>query len=116
MTAMTVAPARQLRPRGTHQPVRLTRRGRLSVVLSVLVLCAVGFSFGGGSTIRAASSVHHSRPAVVTVQTGESLWQLATRVAPHADPRLVVSEIERLNGLSGATVYAGQQLQVPRYR
>jgi LysM repeat protein len=52
----------------------------------------------------------------VTVQTGETLWQLAARVGPHADPRLVVAEIQRLNHLSGAAVYAGQQLRVPRYR
>jgi hypothetical protein len=122
MTAMTAE--RSMRPalatpRRTPAgaTLRLTRRGRLVVVGTVLAGCAVGFSVGAGSTSQAGSAAtHHTRPAVVTVQTGESLWQLATRVAPHADPRLVVSEIERLNRLSSATVYAGQQLRVPRYR
>jgi LysM repeat protein len=96
-------------------PLRLTRRGRLVVVLSLLALLVVGLASTGQSS-QASGRVAATRPVTVTVQTGETLWQLATRVAPHTDPRLVVDEIERLNRLSGSTVYAGQQLRVPQYR
>lgn len=91
--------------------VRLTRRGRLVVVLVVMALLVVGFSLG--QVGQAAGPADRPAPTV-TVATGESLWQLAARVAPHADPRLVVAEIVRLNHLRGAQVYPGEQLVLPR--
>ena len=92
--------------------VRLTRRGRLLVVLAVLVLLVVGFSASSGST-QAASKGPIRAPRTVTVQAGESLWALSQRIAPHLDPRLVVAQIEQLNHLAGPQVMAGQQLIVP---
>jgi hypothetical protein len=91
--------------------VRLTRRGRLVVVLVALVLLVVGFSMGRVSS-QAAGSLHRVAPRTVTVQPGETLWQLAVRIAPRADPRLVVDQIERVNHLAGPGVLAGQQLIV----
>jgi LysM repeat protein len=85
------------------------------VVAVTLLLLVLGLWTTGQSSA-ASGSAPLARPTTVTVQTGETLWQLAARVAPHADPRLVVAEIERLNHLSGPAVYAGQQLRVPRYR
>jgi LysM repeat protein len=96
-------------PRGR---VRLTRRGRLLVVLTALVLLVVGFSAGQASS-QAASTTGQIRPHKVTVEPGESLWSFATRIAPHADPRLVVAQIEQLNHLAGSQVTVGQQLLVP---
>ncbi len=96
--------------------VRLTRRGRLLVVLSVLVLLVVGFSIGGHVSSQAASSTGIQHAHTVTVQPGESLWAVAVRIAPHADPRLVVARIAQINHLPGAEVYAGQQLVVPEMR
>jgi hypothetical protein len=49
------------------------------------------------------------------VQPGESLWAVATRIAPHQDPRLVVADIESLNDLTTAWVTPGQQLVLPTY-
>ena len=94
--------------------VRLTRRGRLVVVLSVLMLLVVGFSIGGHVSSQAASSAGVQHARTVTVQPGESLWAVAIRIAPHADPRLVVDRIAQINHLAGAEVFAGQQLTVPR--
>jgi LysM repeat protein len=50
---------------------------------------------------------------VVVVQPGESLWQIARQVAPHADPRATLTVIRDLNGLGGDTVVPGQALVVP---
>jgi LysM repeat protein len=55
--------------------------------------------------------MQHAR--TMTVQPGESLWALAVRIAPHADPRLVVARIAQINHLACAEVFAGQQLVVP---
>jgi hypothetical protein len=93
--------------------VRLTRRGRLVVVLSVLALLVVGFSMTGHVSSQAASRTGMQHARTMTVQPGESLWALAVRIAPHADPRLVVARIAQINHLAGAEVFAGQQLVVP---
>jgi hypothetical protein len=100
---------------GERGGVRLTRRGRVLVVLSILVMLVVGFSMGRVSS-QAADSAGVTGPRTVTVQPGESLWALATRIAPHVDPRLVVTQIEQLNHLRTAELMAGQQLRVPLAR
>jgi LysM repeat protein len=84
------------------------------VVLSVLALLVVGFSMTGHVASQAASSTASQHARTVTVQPGESLWAVAVRIAPHADPRLVVARIAQINPHAGAEVFAGQQLVVPR--
>jgi hypothetical protein len=51
--------------------------------------------------------------AVVVVQSGESLWQIASRLAPGSDPRALVRTIRSLNGLTDSSVVAGRSLLVP---
>jgi len=53
-----------------------------------------------------------STTKVVRVLPGESLWELAGRVAPDADPSAVVDRIRELNDVEGA-VQPGQPLTVP---
>ena len=53
------------------------------------------------------------RLAVVQVQTGESLQQVAQRVAPDAPVAGVVQRIRELNELKSATLDAGQTLLAP---
>jgi nucleoid-associated protein YgaU len=54
-------------------------------------------------------------PAVEHVVTsGETLWAIASQVAEEgADLRPVVSRIQRMNGLDGATIQPGQVLLLP---
>jgi LysM repeat protein len=93
-------------------PVRLTRRGRL-VVLAVLVLLAVATV----STVAVASSASpagRDRPhATMVVGAGDTLWSVATEVDPQGDPRATIAELRRLNGLTGSTLEAGQELILP---
>jgi hypothetical protein len=96
-------------------PVRLTRRGRLIVVLSVMaLLVAVGLVLGHGSSQAAGRGGAAVTSRTLTVRPGETLWSVAARIAPHSDPRLVVADIESRNHLDGVEVRAGQQLWVPR--
>jgi hypothetical protein len=53
------------------------------------------------------------RMAVVRVGAGETIWDVAARVAPQSDPRAVVDRIRKLNGLADTEVAPDQQLQVP---
>jgi hypothetical protein len=93
--------------------LRLTRRGRILLVLVLMALLVIaGFTLGRGSSLAAGPShpgTHHS----VVVEPGETLWSVAVRIAPHQDPRLVVADIESLNHLRNTNVEAGQQLIVP---
>ena len=49
----------------------------------------------------------------MTVQPGQTLWQIALRVAPRDDPRDTVDRIRSLNDLDTTAVLPGQRLVVP---
>ena len=49
----------------------------------------------------------------MVVQPGDSLWSIAAARYPADDPRERVDAIERLNGLSGPMIEAGETLQLP---
>ncbi len=94
----------------------LTRRGALvlrwitvmaTAIVVVLVVTAAGFAV--------ARAIGSPAPATrtVSVQPGQSLWQLARAAAPGADVRDTVSSIRELNHLTGTTVTPGQVLVVP---
>lgn len=60
------------------------------------------------------SSAHvPDRLAVVRVQPGESLDDVAHRVAPDAPPHQVAERIQELNGLTSPALAAGQVLIAP---
>lgn len=103
-------PARARRSR--RQRARVTGRGRVLLVLMVSALLLAAFSLGRVSTN--AASDGPAKPAQVTVHAGETLWDVATRIAPKHDPREIVAQLQRLNHLSGPQLVAGQVLLVPR--
>ncbi len=49
----------------------------------------------------------------VVVTPGDTLWSLAQRVDPDADPRSVVAAIMTANGLTSPSIQAGQVLRLP---
>lgn len=102
----------------SHRPVlRLTRRGRVVVLLGLLTLLLAAFSLGRvGSQASPRSAGPDSAPLVQTVvQPGESLWTVARRIAPQEDTRTIVARLEDLNHLDDSgTVLAGQLLVLPR--
>jgi len=99
--------------------LRLTRRGRavltLLVALPVVIALVVGF-FAGASALAEGAAPAGTAPAsfeYVTVQPGQSLWELASELAPGADPRDVIQEIKALNALDSSAVNPGQRLAIP---
>jgi LysM repeat protein len=96
-------------------PIRLTRRGRLIVVLALMALLVLaGIVLGHGSSQAAGHGSVAATSRTLTVKPGDTLWSVAARIAPHTDPRLVVADIESRNHLLGGQVRAGEQLRVPR--
>lgn len=108
MTAMTIDSPLRSRPRAA---VRLTRRGRLFLVLVLATLLLVAFSLGRTSASAGRDRLV-ARPTTV-VQPGETLWTIARRVAPAADPRATVDRLVRLNDLGARPIVAGQRLVLP---
>lgn len=94
--------------------LRLTRRGRLvMVVLFLAALLAGGVLFGSTST-RATGEAGAPRDyQYLVVQPGQTLWGIAKDVAPQEDPRATIEAIRRLNALSGTGVEAGQRIALP---
>jgi len=95
--------------------LRLTRRGRaVLTVLAAIPVAAGGFLLSlGGSPAGASGEVPATAYHYVSVEPGQSLWQIARTVAPADDPRDVIAAIVRLNALEGTVVVPGEQLAIP---
>ena len=99
------------RPRAA---VRLTRRGRVVVVVAALLV-----AFAIGVFVTAAGSVATQRPGspeptrIVQVGTGDTLWDIAAGLAADGDVRAMMEEIKHLNALDSGDLQAGQRLVVP---
>ena len=127
MSTISIAP--QIRPtsRAPRRPARaqaqarsgqarLTRRGRLVVLLAALLaVAAFGIWVAAGSV-----ATHEQGSAatieVVTVAPGDTLWDIASDAAAASgstDVRDMMDRIQQLNTLDGSVVYVGQELRVP---
>lgn len=100
----------QVRPHRAR--LRLTRRARrLAVVLALAVGVALGswlgLLIGGGDELRLAGG------SSLIVQSGDTLWSIATSLEGDGDVRVLVDEIQRLNDLDGADLVPGQVLELP---
>jgi len=111
--AAPAAPRAVVAHRAAPKParLRLTRRGRVVLVVLPAVL-ALSSAFVGVSAPFAQADTAGARASVV-VADGDTLWTIAERLAPAADPRDTVAQLERANGLSGAQVAAGARLVIP---
>ncbi|MEE6176309.1 LysM peptidoglycan-binding domain-containing protein [Mycobacterium sp. 050134] len=99
-----------------RRPVTLATTVGLAVVAGLITLwlglvANVGEALNGSSP--AAAAPVPDRLAVVRVEGGESLEDLAHRVAPDAPARQVVQRIRELNDLGSPTLVAGQTLIAP---
>lgn len=120
MTTATMTHHPALRPvarpasRAATTRLRITQRGRrvlLTLASVPLVLAAFLFALNGGGAI---ASLEAGAPLQrITVQSGQSLWQIAAQLAPAADTNDVIFAILAVNGLSSPDVFAGQELAIP---
>ncbi|SDK76128.1 hypothetical protein SAMN05216282_11275 [Cryobacterium psychrotolerans] len=109
----------------TSTHLRLTRRGRvvfttLAALPLVAVALVVALNGGMASAEGASDSTGADTAGVgsvefdyVTINPGQSLWQLAESLAPTSDPRDLIAEIVSLNQLTSESVQSGQRLALP---
>lgn len=103
--------------------IRLTRRGRLLLrgipVMAAAAAATLAVAFLLGVLLSpAAVSADTAAPATqtVTVMPGDSLWTIATTVAPEEDVYEVIAAIDELNGLEGRAPTLGEELFIPATR
>jgi hypothetical protein len=94
--------------------LRLTLRGRrvITALIAIPIVVLALFTILNGGTATATST--SSAPLeYVSIESGQSLWQLAESIAPESDPRDVISDILSFNQLESSVLTPGQQLAVP---
>ena len=108
--ARTLRAAPAAAPRGD---VRLTRRGRFVVFVAAL-LFVLGAALFLGATSVATNHAGTDQPTeAVMVGEGDTLWAIASDLAPDGKVREMVATIKELNALDSAMLVAGQTLYVP---
>jgi len=105
----SITSAKSARP--AQSGMKLTVRGRRVVALLALLPIFVAFLLIGTRAAQADAS--GPTTAVVKVEAGQSLWDVAVAIAPNEDPRSTIWTIKALNGLDTSEVQAGQALTVP---
>ncbi len=110
-------PARHLHlvPAPETTALRLTRRGRIAVLLAALLTLAVLVVALSPSTTATGEAGDPVPTRTVTVQPGDTLWELATDANPNGDLRQTVDDIMRLNSLPTAHLPMGSEIAVPIY-
>jgi len=93
--------------------VRLTRRGRVVVVvLALMAVLAVGLVVAAGSV--ATDKAGTPEPtAVVMVGPGDTLWDIASAAADDGDIDSMMDRISKLNALDSGMLISGQRLLIP---
>ena len=118
MSTLSISPAfvsgTTAQPRLTRNAtVRLTRRGRIVVLLAALLAAVVVMiSLSGWAT----ATLEGGTPEpvrMVEVQPGDTLYGIAGEVAKPGEIREMVHRIQQLNSLVGGGLSAGQQIAVP---
>jgi nucleoid-associated protein YgaU len=99
--------------RPTRLPLEVRRRRTLLAAMAVLLVAlALPLSGTGGHSHPAGSTLAETgRPVVYTVQPGDTLWSIAARVDPSADPRPLVATLASQTGSD--TVVPGERIVLP---
>lgn len=106
-------------PRGSALPgcepdhVESARWRALQVVIAGVVTFTVVCGLAALGQVAAEDPTVPATTAVVEVGAGETVWDVARRVAPDTATPAVVQRIRELNGMVGSELRPGQQLTVP---
>ena len=89
----------------------LTLRGRRVVAILALLPMIGALTLLGVHKAEAVGTAPTTR--LIAVQPGDSMWDIAVRIAPNQDPRKTMWDIAQLNHMSTSDLHSGQPLIVP---
>ena len=99
--------------RRAARQMRVVYLRRRMALAGIFVLVVAGWLLAGGVGNSAIASRDGS-PSRITLQSGQTLWDVADRYAPAGiDPRAYVDALLRMNNVEGAP-QSGQRLRLPR--
>ncbi len=89
--------------------------------MAALVVLGLGLAAALGLGLYAASvstaSDHPEQTRTITVQPGQTLWDISSRAAAatgSGDVRSMMSHVEAINHLDSGSLQVGQHLRVPK--
>jgi Tfp pilus assembly protein FimV len=102
------------RPFGHHALMSRTyvRRRRTTAAVIAALLAGVLLGPVAGAV---AGPRHVKEPPTRTylVRAGDTLWAIAARMQPGADPRPLIQQIQQLNGVDAGSLAPGRSLLIP---
>lgn len=90
--------------------LRIVNRKRFIRSIAIVMFLLIGlFNFSIAKSNEEAEIISY------TITPGETLWSIAKEYTPdNKDIRQTIYEIEKLNNLDNATIYAGQIIQIKK--
>lgn len=79
------------------------------ILFTILTYTFVAFRSG------IAEGKQDKKTITIVVKTGDTLWSIASSLSPSQDPRKVIYDIMKLNGLSSDYISTGDRLILPSY-
>lgn len=104
-------PAR--RPAAVPDPMRLTRRGQMLLLVAFLALAFAVFTVFGGQSAATGQPGTPVPTRMVQVGDGDTLWAIASTIAEPGQVREMIHQIKQLNALPSAALVEGQEIAVP---
>ncbi len=93
---------------------RIKSKIRFTFFLTTLIVFSI-FLIGSFFGFFDASSMDERTYAIVTVQHGDTLWDLAKQYGPKdEDCRQIVYRICKLNDLTPETLWVGEEIIIPK--
>ncbi len=93
----------------TTNGARLRALSIISITVVVVLLLLASASHATGDGPGSIGTTVEYR-----IQPGDTLWEIAREHGPSGrDVRAVVSTIERINGLDGSAIQAGEVIEIP---
>ena len=80
---------------------------------AVIVAIATTSVFGFVSTATANNSSAKATFEYITIESGQTLWDLAEKVAPEQNTQDWMQEVVNLNGLTSTDLQPGQRIALP---
>lgn len=82
-------------------------RARALLILAFILVALCSKSFAKSNKQQEAEIITY------TISRGDTLWNIAKEYTPsNKDIRQTIYEIEKLNNMSNASIYEGQQIQI----